>query len=158
MHSKQESKKRTLGRTRIHERRIWAIHKHQALESSMKLRQVGVVSSSLKSRKFVKGGNHDSMVRLRFRRPCAAAFDEESLIREGGFGVLLMMTMGIGSHSSSSSLMFIKLCRLIDIRFWDLMRPSRQANAADRLLRLTSDLMEIERAEDVLENVENELD
>lgn len=92
---------------------------HQpAVEISMKLRQLGM-SSSLKSRKLVRGGNHDSIVRLGF---LAAAVDVTILMRGVGFGGLAMMTPGMGaagaeSSSSSSSLMLIKLCRLSEILF-----------------------------------------
>jgi hypothetical protein len=52
--------------------------------------------------------------------------------------------------------MFIKFCRL-ETWFADFERPSKQARAADRLLRFTSDLTDSDSAEGVWEKVDNRL-
>lgn len=122
---------------------VYLIH---ARDISMKLLQPGT-SSSLKSRKFVKGGNQESIVRLRFRRLFVATVEDERLVRAdraGGVGV--SWTIMIGSDASSSSLMFMKFCCL-ETWFADSERPSKQARAADRLLRFTSDLTDSDLAE-----------
>lgn len=131
----------------------WVIH---AREISMKLLQLGP-SSSLKSRKFVSGGNHESIVQLRFRTLFIAVVEDERLVRVGwAGGAGSSWIIMIGSDSSSSSLMLIKFCRL-ETFFVDFARPSKQARAADRLLRFTSDLTDSDLAEGVWEKVDNRL-
>lgn len=105
----------------------------------------------------MRGGNHESVVRLCFRRLFVATVEDERLVRvdwAGSVGASWMIM--IGSDSSSSSLMFMKFCRL-KTWFANFERPSKQARAADRLLRFTSDLTDSDLAEGVWENMDNRL-
>jgi hypothetical protein len=120
------------------------------------------MSSSLKSRKFVRGGNHDSIVRL-LRRPEPENVEELILLIAtmdeflSAFLVIEREKSSVPSRgrmlstgsSSSSSLMLIKFCFLRENLFGASVRPSRQSSASDLLRRLTdevieSDLMDLE--------------
>lgn len=154
-------------------RAVGCQHQAVAVENSMKLLQFGASSSFLKSMKLARGGNHDSIVRLRCLFLTDAIFDccgDCPTRRSEGRGPPLSTFSSIGillavmidnlrlvsgsavvlreakeSSSSSSSLMLMKFKRpFLGIPTEDDSRPSKQARAAERFTRLVSEVTERE--------------
>ena len=137
----------------------------------MKLLHFGGSSSFLRSMKLARGGNHDSIVRLRCLLLTRAIFDcrgdgatkrseEKGSTPLSPDGMVMADNLRLASRSpgaresssSSSSLILMKFEWLfLGVPAEERSRPSKQARAAERFIRLVSDLIEREADEADLE-------